>query len=163
VVAALPPLLDRRSGDDRRQDPAGSPGDVGSPLDHDVYLGLLRSAADAGANALTRAEARGYQRGKDDAKTAAPVDADPLVLWKADKLRATVEAFTAATGLDLTALDRYAAADVGRALTIARNHRLASIATNAATMTAERMRSLADDLDRLHAALTDPILDDVTA
>ena len=85
------------------------------PVSWPTVVGLLRASADAGVNALHRAEARGRTRGYEEGKAAGMRESGGAAL---EALRDKVRAFEEWTGLKVT--DGYGLDDLGALVAIVR-------------------------------------------
>lgn len=120
-------------------------------------VGLMRASADAGSNALARAEQAGYQRGRQTGESAArAATSDGQAQRDLARLREAVEAFEATSGLTLTdggGMYRHDAEIHGKAVAIVRAHRRASSDAVQLQTTAVRVSRALDEMNAAAAEL----------
>lgn len=120
-----------------------------------ALIGVMRASADAGFNALQRAEHRGYDRGTAEAKRDFErTTGDAVLRRKVDELTAKVAAFKAATGIDIA--DTYDAAEAGR---LGQVTALAQRQIIARSYEIHHLEKMAGELDRVHSALASWVTD----
>lgn len=120
-----------------------------APFAWPVQIGLMRASADAGVNALMRAEQKGYDRGYQKSKAEVSGGAD-LERVKADleRLRAEVSAFEEHSGVNLADRNEWMAGERwGRVVVLARSLLDDDWHLRRVAGTPDLLRSLADKVE----------------
>jgi hypothetical protein len=89
------------------------------PMPWEATIGLIRAAADAGPNALARAEQRGRTEGYKSGEAAAKRrDPDEMLRIQLEELRAVVSEFETASGISITERWGAHARHIGKAVAV---------------------------------------------
>jgi hypothetical protein len=129
------------------------------PIPWPTLVGLFRASADAGINALQRAQRKGFDEGMERAKSMPQWNADTSSSWEVQQVRSDFEAlrdsvrsFEEAAGIKI---DRWRSKELGAVVRIVNEAVLQGPDTIAKRLDreAESLRGMADVTDKLAVAL----------